>query len=289
MVERWIPTICWQFMLCFLQKEKEKEQYGQKGAARVHTSFAWVVALSRSRRCSYIPSNGWEFIFRITWPSSTPHWKAINGASVAYRSTPEINGNFEIFGHWCFIPRPQIFNSYLGPSIEQHHPWNSVRAECAQQAMLKQSRQQTWKHSTHPWHTVHNNKEKKVTHSSHELSIGEGIKWKKIEIVISFKSTRLRVDINDFDLLNPKMKLFLRPVLYFGFYWVEKFDALKKRSKGSRRRTDPLNKYPTCLKTVRREQIVRLFAQTSLHTVGSARRTSSTHKSMEMYVGVEQA
>ena len=85
------------------------------------------------------------------------------------------------------------------------------------------------------------------------------------------------------------MKLFLRSVLYFGFYWVEKFDALKKRSKGSRRRTDPSNKYPTCLKTVRREQIVRLFAQTSLHTVGSARRTSSTHKSMEMYVGVEQA
>ena len=85
------------------------------------------------------------------------------------------------------------------------------------------------------------------------------------------------------------MKLFLRSVLYFGFYWVEKFDALKKRSKGSRRRTDPSNKYPTCLKTVRGEQIVRLFAQTSLHTVGSARRTSSTHKSMEMYVGVEQA
>ena len=54
---------------------------------------------------------------------------------------------------------------------------------------------------------------------------------KKIKIVISFKSTRLRVDINDFDLLNPKMKLFLRSVLYFGFYWVEKFDALKKRSK----------------------------------------------------------
>ena len=112
---------------------------------------------------------------------------------------------------------------------------------------------------------------------------------KKIKIVISFKSTRLRVDVNDFDLLNPKMKLFLRSVLYFEFYWVEKFDALKKRSKGSRRRTDPSNKYPTCLKTVRREQIVRLFAQTSLHTVGSARRTSSTHKSMEMYVGVEQA
>ena len=85
------------------------------------------------------------------------------------------------------------------------------------------------------------------------------------------------------------MKLFLRSVLYFEFYWVEKFDALKKRSKGSRRRTDPSNKYPTCLKTVRREHIVRLFAQTSLHTVGSARRTSSTHKSMEMYVGVEQA
>ena len=112
---------------------------------------------------------------------------------------------------------------------------------------------------------------------------------KKIKIVISFKSTRLRVDVNDFDLLNPKMKLFLRSVLYFEFYWVDKFDALKKRSKGSRRRTDPSNKYPTCLKTVRREQIVRLFAQTSLHTVGSARRTSSTHKSMEMYVGVEQA
>ena len=112
-------------------------------------------------------------------------------------------------------------------------------------------------------------------------------KVKKKKIVISFKSTRLRVDVNDFDLLNPKMKLFLRSVLYFEFYWVEKFDALKKRSKGSRRRTDPSNKYPTCLKTVRREQIVRLFAQTSLHTVGSARRTSSTHKSMEMYVGVE--
>ena len=84
---------------------------------------------------------------------------------------------------------------------------------------------------------------------------------KKIKIVISFKSTRLRDDVNDFDLLNPKMKLFLRSVLYFEFYWVEKFDALKKRSKGSRRRTDPSNKYPTCLKTVRREQIVRLFAQ----------------------------
>ena len=111
----------------------------------------------------------------------------------------------------------------------------------------------------------------------------------KKKIVISFKSTRLRVDVNDFDLLNPKMKLFLRTVLYFGFYWVEKFNALKKRSKGSRRRTDQSNKYPTCLKTVRREQIVRLFAQTSLHTVVSARRTSSRHKSMEMYVGVEQA
>ena len=75
--------------------------------------------------------------------------KQSTGASVAYRSTSEINGNFEIFRHWCFIPRPQIFNSYLGPSIE-HHPWNSVRAECAQQATLKQSRQHTWKHSTHP-------------------------------------------------------------------------------------------------------------------------------------------
>ena len=78
-----------------------------------------------------------------------------------------------------------------------------------------------------------------MTHSSHELSIGEGIKWKKnIKIVISFKSTRLRMDVNYFDLLNPKMKLFLRSVLYFGFYGVEKFDALKKRSKGSRHRTD---------------------------------------------------
>ena len=164
MVERWIPTICWQVILFSTKGKKKKSNMDkrlvvEKGAARVHTSFAWVVALSR--RCSYVPSNGWEFIFRITWSSSTPHWKAINGASVAYRSTPEINGNFEIFGHWCFIPRPQIFNSYLGPSIEQNHPWISVRAECAQQAMLKQSRQQTWKHSTHPWHTVHNNKEKK--------------------------------------------------------------------------------------------------------------------------------
>ena len=85
------------------------------------------------------------------------------------------------------------------------------------------------------------------------------------------------------------MKLFLRSVQYFGFYWVEKFDALKKRSKGSRRRTDPSSKYPTCLKTVQREQIVRLFAQTSLHTVVSARQTCLMHKSMEMYVGVEQA
>ena len=75
-----------------------------------------------------------------------------------------------------------------------------------------------------------------MTHSSHELSIGEGLSEKKI--VRSFKSTRLRVDVDDFDLLNPKMKLFLRSVLRFGFYWVEKFDALKKRSKGSRRRTD---------------------------------------------------
>ena len=108
----------------------------------------------------------------------------------------------------------------------------------------------------------------------------------KKTIVISFKSTRLRVDVDDFDLLNPKMKLFLRSVLDLGFYWVEKFDALKKRSKGSRRRTDPSNKYPTCLKTVRREQIVRLFAQTSLpiHC-----RICSTNKSMEMYVGVERA
>ena len=128
---------------------------------------------------------------------------------------------------------------------------------------------------------------KKVTHSSHELSIGEGIVKKKI--VISFKSTRLREDFNDFDLLNPKMKLCLRSVLYFGFYWVEKFDALKKDQREAAVAQIRRTKYPTCLKTVRREQIVRLFAQTSLHTGVSARRTSSTHKSMEMYVGVEQA
>ena len=112
---------------------------------------------------------------------------------------------------------------------------------------------------------------------------------KKIKIVISFKSTRLREDVNDFDLLNPKMKLFLRSVLYFGFYWVENFDALKKDQREAAVAQIRRTKYPTCLKTVRREQIVRLFAQTSLHTVVSARRTSSTHKSMEMYVGVEQA
>ena len=85
------------------------------------------------------------------------------------------------------------------------------------------------------------------------------------------------------------MKLFLRSVLYFGFYWVEKFDALKKDQREAAVAQIRRTKYPTCLKTVRREQIVRLFAQTSLHTVVSARRTSSTHKSMEMYVGVEQA
>ena len=73
------------------------------------------------------------------------------------------------------------------------------------------------------------------------------------------------------------------------FIGLKNSTRLKKRSKGSRRRTDPSNKYPTCLKTVRREQIVRLFAQTSLHTVESARRIGSTHKSMDMYVGVEQA
>ena len=120
---RFVGSLCCAF---YKRKKKksnmDKRLVVEKGTARVHTSFAWVVALSR--RCSYIPSNGWEFIFRITWSSSTSHWKAINGASVAYRSTPEINGNFEIFGHWWFIPRPQIFNSYLGPSIEQHHPWN---------------------------------------------------------------------------------------------------------------------------------------------------------------------
>ena len=65
-----------------------------------------------------------------------------------------------------------------------------------------------------------------MTYSPHELSIGERKKKKKI--VISFKSTRLRVDSNDFDLLNPKLKLFLRSVQCFGFYWVEKFDALEK-------------------------------------------------------------
>ena len=85
------------------------------------------------------------------------------------------------------------------------------------------------------------------------------------------------------------MKLFLRSVLYFGFYWVEKFDALKKNQREAAVAQIRRTKYSTCLKTVRREQIVRLFAQTSLHTVVSARRTSSTHKSMEMYVGVEQA
>ena len=85
------------------------------------------------------------------------------------------------------------------------------------------------------------------------------------------------------------MKLFLRSVLYFGFYWVEKFDALKKDQREAAVAQIRPTKYPTCLKTVRREQIVRLFAQTSLYTVVSARRTSSTHKSMEMYVGVEQA
>ena len=84
------------------------------------------------------------------------------------------------------------------------------------------------------------------------------------------------------------MKLFLRSVLDFGFYWVEKFDALKKRSKGSRRRTDPSNKYPTCFQISknRSTRADRSFVRTNFPTHC---RICSTNKSMEMYVGVERA
>ena len=165
--------------------------------------------------------------------------------------------NFEIFGHWCFIPRPQIrISAQALSNIIPEFQWeqNAPSKPCWSNLDNRHGNIQDTLDTL--FITTRKKSDTQFTWIEHWCKV------KKIKIVISFKSTRLRVDLNDFDLLNPKMKLFLISAI---FWILLGWKIRRPWSKGSRRRTDPSNKYPTCLKTVRREQIVRLFAQTSLH------------------------